>query len=99
MQEEPSNVLAERDQLKNAMATLPVIEQAKGMIRLLCGISSEEAFAALKTVSQHSNVKLRTVADVIVAAGSGTPHTMDSDTVGAVLAEIRKTVLGRAFAD
>jgi hypothetical protein len=56
------------------------IEQAKGALMAACGLSEDQAFAALKTCSQHSNVKLRVVAELLVSglgatAGSGEhPH-------------------------
>ncbi|WP_410652818.1 ANTAR domain-containing protein [Amycolatopsis sp. cmx-4-54] len=68
--EELKDPSAELDQLRRAMETLPVIEQAKGMFMLLRGWSADQAFTALKTISQHTNVKLHHVATVIVAAGS-----------------------------
>ncbi|AGM07096.1 ANTAR domain-containing protein [Amycolatopsis keratiniphila] len=90
----------ERDQLRQALETLPVIEQAKGMFMLLRGWSAEQAFAALKTVSQHTNVKLHDVATVIVAAGSHVePSLADREAVRAVLAETRRSVLGSTFGE
>ncbi len=89
--------VVELDQLREALTTLPVIEQAKGMIMLLCHLSADEAFIALRTISQHTNVKLHDVAAVIGAAGSRTEQTLDADIVHTVLAETRKSVLGRAF--
>ncbi|MFC9249986.1 ANTAR domain-containing protein [Amycolatopsis thailandensis] len=90
----------ERDQLRRALATQPVIDQAKGMLMLLRGWSAEQAFTALKTVSQHSNVKLYDVATVIVAAGShAEPSLSDPATAKAVLTEVRRSVLGTAFGE
>ncbi|MBE1494079.1 hypothetical protein H4696_001179 [Amycolatopsis lexingtonensis] len=66
-----SNAVAlERDQLRDALDTQPVIEQAKGMFMLIHGWSTDEAFTALREISQHANVKLRDVATVVDAAGS-----------------------------
>ncbi len=93
--EDPS---VERDQLRRAMATQPVIEQAKGMFMLLRGWTAEDAFTALRTISQHTNVKLHDVATVIVAEGSHAEKTLpDPDVVRAVLAETRRSVLGSGF--
>jgi hypothetical protein len=44
-----------------------VIEQAKGMLSLLYGIDAEAAFALLRWRSQESNVKLRALAQRVVA--------------------------------
>ncbi|WP_244210994.1 ANTAR domain-containing protein [Amycolatopsis kentuckyensis] len=77
----------ENAQLREALSSQPVIEQAKGMVMLLRGCSAEEAFGVLVTVSQLSNVKLRDVAAVVVAAGSDAePGLSDADTERAVRA-------------
>ncbi|MGY6651518.1 ANTAR domain-containing protein [Amycolatopsis sp. TRM77291] len=90
----------ERDQLRRAMETLPVIEQAKGMLMLLRGWSAEQAFAALKSISQHTNVKLHDVATVIVASGGhAEPSLPDREAVRAVLDETRRSVLGSSFGE
>ncbi len=86
-------------QLREALATQPVIEQAKGMIMLLRRSSPEEAFATLREISQYLNVKLRDVAAVVVAAGSQVEQpeqveTEDESAVIAVLAELRRQVPG-----
>jgi hypothetical protein len=85
----------ENAQLREALASRPVIEQAKGMVMLLRGCTAGEAFGVLVTVSQLTNVKLRDVAAVVVAAGSGTgPGLSDEDAEHAVRAELCRHVLG-----
>ncbi len=77
----------ENAQLREALSTRPVIEQAKGMVMLLRGCSPAEAFGVLVTLSQSSNVKLRDVAAVVVAAGSNAgPGLSDADAERAVRA-------------
>ncbi|MEU3627899.1 transcriptional regulator [Amycolatopsis coloradensis] len=49
-------------QLKEAMRTRGVIEQAKGILMAIHRISADEAFGRLVTESQHSNTKLHDVA-------------------------------------
>ena len=66
-------------QMKEAMATRAVIEQAKGIIMRDRGCSAAEAFDALVQLSQTAHLKLRDVAqrlvDQVVAQGSaGTPN-------------------------
>lgn len=47
------------EQLRTAMASRAVIEQAKGLVMARGGISPEEAFAVLVRASQRENRKLR----------------------------------------
>lgn len=56
------------EQLREALQTREVIGQAKGILMLREGYGPDEAFDALKKMSQHSNVKLRDVAQRLVDA-------------------------------
>lgn len=59
-------------QLGEAMLSRDVIEQAKGVIVSTHRCTPDEAFALLVSLSQHSNRKLRDVAQaLVVATGSG----------------------------
>jgi len=65
------------------MGTMPVIEQAKGIIIAQQGCEPEEAFDLLRRVSQRTNVKLHSLAAQIVEQttansnrGNVTPITM-----------------------
>lgn len=53
-------------QLRCKIANQPVIEQAKGMLMGAFGLSSDHAFALLRSLSQTNNVKVRCVAHHIV---------------------------------
>ena len=44
-----------------------LIEQAKGMLMFVYGIDADEAFTVLRAQSQDHNVKLRLVAEQVVA--------------------------------
>ncbi|WP_338121628.1 PAS and ANTAR domain-containing protein [Mycobacteroides salmoniphilum] len=44
-----------------------VIEQAKGMLAVVYGLEEDAAFEILKWISQHSNAKLRNVAESLVS--------------------------------
>ena len=71
-----SSFFGQRDlaqQLRTAMDSRAVIEQAKGLLMGLRGCSPEEAFDLLKAASQKRNVKLRDVAQEVVAARSADP--------------------------
>ena len=54
------------DQLREAIASRSVIEQAKGVLMARLGIDDLTAFARLRHDSQHRNVKLRLVAQEVV---------------------------------
>ena len=61
------------EQMKHAMATRAVIEQAKGIIMRDRSCSADEAFDGLVRLSQESHLKLRDVAQRLVdhVAGGG----------------------------
>lgn len=59
-------------QMKSAMDSRAVIEQAKGRIMERTGVLAEEAFKMMTTKSQHENRKLRDIAADVAAGG---PHT------------------------
>jgi AmiR/NasT family two-component response regulator len=50
------------DNLERALTSRAVIDQAKGALQAIHGCSAEEAFDRLVRKSQHSNVKVHTVA-------------------------------------
>ncbi|HET7328170.1 MAG TPA: ANTAR domain-containing protein [Nocardioidaceae bacterium] len=66
--DELSKLRREICDLKQAMASREVIEQAKGVLILRYGLHPERAFAVLVRWSQNSNVKLHTVAETLVHA-------------------------------
>ena len=70
--------------LQQAMATRAVIDQAKGAIRTVTGVSNDEAFALLAARSQHTNRKLSTVALDVLAA-----LDRDEDRPAAVLSALQ----------
>ncbi|RPE37526.1 ANTAR domain-containing protein [Streptomyces sp. Ag109_O5-1] len=74
----------EVDQLKEAVASHAVVDQAIGMVVALGRVTPDEGWEILKEVSQHTNIKLRNVADLILAWGrtGGMP-----DEIRAELAE------------
>ncbi|MER6984181.1 GAF and ANTAR domain-containing protein [Streptomyces carpinensis] len=53
------------DQLEHALETRHAIGEAMGMLRERHGLSEDDAFAVLRRISQHHNVKLRDVAQNI----------------------------------
>lgn len=61
-------------QLEEALQSRAVIDQAKGILMEREKISSDEAFDRLKLSSQHSNIKVRELAQRIVAEVAGIDH-------------------------
>jgi hypothetical protein len=62
--------------LRRAMASRSVIDQAKGAVRAVTGLSGDEAFALLAARSQNANRKLSDVAaDVLGLDPSDSPGT------------------------
>lgn len=58
------------EQLRQALASRAVIEQAKGILMARHHYSPDAAFTALTRVSQHTNRKLRDVAGELVAGAT-----------------------------
>lgn len=58
--------------LEAKLATMPTIEQAKGILMERAGCGPDEAFGLLRAASQRANVKVRDLAAAIVAAASAT---------------------------
>ncbi|MFG3150932.1 ANTAR domain-containing response regulator [Streptomyces sp. NPDC048219] len=65
----------EVEQLRRALATRPVIDQARGVLMALHACTPDEAWDILRDASQLSNTKLRTVAAAVTAGtrGDGPP--------------------------
>lgn len=65
------------------LASLPDIEQAKGMLMQDLGLDAQQAFDTLVRLSQQTNTKLRVVAALLrdELASTGTAHTRDTATV------------------
>ena len=57
--------------LEARLKSMPVIEQAKGIIMAQCGWPEDQAFDALRRASQRENIKLRDLAAKIVAKTAG----------------------------
>jgi AmiR/NasT family two-component response regulator len=60
---------AEVDQMKEALASHAVIDQAIGMVVALGRVSPDRGWQVLKEVSQHTNIKLRHIAELILIWG------------------------------
>ncbi|MFC8351043.1 ANTAR domain-containing protein [Streptomyces sp. NPDC057280] len=70
--DETSRIFAlqeEVEQLKEAVASHAVVDQAIGMMVALGRVTPDEGWEVLKEVSQRTNIKLRNVADLILIWG------------------------------
>ncbi|MET7380684.1 ANTAR domain-containing protein [Streptomyces sp. NPDC005526] len=68
---EHDRLLEENQQLHRAMTSHAVIDQAIGALVALGRVTPEEAWRSLRDVSQHLNIKLRTVAEHVLAFAQG----------------------------
>ncbi|NUV63435.1 ANTAR domain-containing protein [Streptomyces sp. CAI-85] len=59
----------EVEQLKAAVSSHAVVDQAIGMMVALGRVSPDQGWDVLKEVSQHTNIKLRNVAELILIWG------------------------------
>ncbi|WP_416981674.1 ANTAR domain-containing protein [Streptomyces sp. T028] len=59
----------EVDQLKEAVASHAVVDQSIGVIVALGRVTPDEGWVILKEVSQHTNIKLRNVSELILIWG------------------------------
>lgn len=64
---------ARNEQLGLALDTRAVIDQARGMVMALAPCPSDRAWDLLVEVSQHCNIKLRLVAEALVATTHDEP--------------------------
>ncbi|WP_241844857.1 ANTAR domain-containing protein [Streptomyces silvensis] len=64
-------LLRENAHLKEAKAGWAVVDQARGVLMAVAGCGTEEAWQILLSTSQHANVKLRRVAEMVVASTHG----------------------------
>lgn len=62
------------DQLKQALESRTVIDQAKGILMAREGMSADEAFATLLRASQSGNVKVRDIAQKLVLSAQTGAH-------------------------
>ena len=60
----------ENANLRAKLASLPVIEQAKGILMGRYQVSPDAAFALLRRWSSHTNLKLRDISGLLVDAAS-----------------------------
>ncbi|RBY94055.1 hypothetical protein DQ244_01430 [Blastococcus sp. TBT05-19] len=74
---------AEVAQMRTAMASRAVIEQAKGVLMLLTNCGEQAAFDLLAHISSHTHRKVRDVAQLLTGSAAG--RTRLPDDLGAIL--------------
>jgi hypothetical protein len=67
------DLVAELDSLQHRLATQPVIEQSKGILRGHLGIDPDTAFDVLKRWSSHTNLKVRDISQILVTTATANP--------------------------
>jgi hypothetical protein len=63
----------EVQQLQQAIASRPIIDQARGILMAVETFTADQAWGVLRDASQHANTKLRSVAAALVAVSTGGP--------------------------
>jgi len=86
--EEPQSLedlRARVDQLEAALASHAAVDQARGCLMALHRIDADAAWALLVRVSSHQNIKVRTLAEAVVAlVSSPVPVATDEASSAAV---------------
>ncbi|MER5201327.1 ANTAR domain-containing protein [Streptomyces sp. NPDC002755] len=82
----------ENAQLRYAVGSHAVVDQAIGVLVVIHRIPPAEGFEVLREVSQHTNIKLHAVAEMVIAWALGQPL---SQTLGHELGEAVKRRSGQ----
>ncbi|GAA1728799.1 anti-sigma factor antagonist [Streptomyces yatensis] len=61
----------ENTQLRRAMQTRPTIDMARGILMASFQLTSQQSWQVLVTASQHSNIKVRLIADALMQTFNG----------------------------
>ncbi|MEU0946865.1 ANTAR domain-containing protein [Streptomyces canus] len=61
----------ENRQLRQALASHAVVDQAIGVLTVLGQIAPGDGFTVLREVSQHTNIKLTQIAEQVLNHGQG----------------------------
>ncbi|MET9361566.1 ANTAR domain-containing protein [Streptomyces sp. NPDC006632] len=63
----------ELEQLRRAMQSRGTIDLARGILMAAFAVSADDAWKVLVATSQHTNIKLRSLAEQVVESAAGTP--------------------------
>ena len=75
-------------QLRSGIATRQLIGTATGLVAARFSCTTEQSWAVLTRVSQHTNVKLREIARVMVDAHNGQSKAEDAAILALVSAQL-----------
>ncbi|MCA1220139.1 ANTAR domain-containing protein [Streptomyces sp. 8L] len=70
---ETEGLRREVDGLRHALESHPVIDMARGLVMAAGGCTPDDAWRVLVEVSQHTNIKLRDIAQSLVDGVDGPP--------------------------
>ncbi|WP_394435837.1 ANTAR domain-containing protein [Streptomyces sp. SGAir0957] len=84
-----SRLRTEVRQLRQAIASHIVVDQAIGVVIVLGRLTPDQGWEVLKEVSQHTNTKLRDVAGQLVGWANGQP--LPDRTRGALDSALQRT--------
>ena len=82
------DLAVEAGQLREAMATRPMIDLAKGIVMAARRCSAEEAFTELRTVSSRTNVKVADLARALASHVEVPPAQLSTDDEGLDRADV-----------
>ncbi|MEV0181736.1 ANTAR domain-containing protein [Streptomyces sp. NPDC050625] len=90
--DEDENLRAEVVQLRRAMQTRPLIDQATGILMATFSLTAEDAWDVLVALSQNTNTKLAEVAEKLITSIQGQPLAeADQQQVAAAVAALHAT--------
>ncbi|MEV5439591.1 ANTAR domain-containing protein [Streptomyces sp. NPDC052682] len=89
LREKVEQLRVENAQLRRAVASHAVVDQAIGVLVMTAKINPEDGFMVLREISQHTNTKLSAIAEQIIE------HAQDTALPETILAELHAALTRR----